>query len=211
MFHFLQILLTLPIRFFFPTKVVGRKNIPNGACIIAGNHTSNLDAPILAVHTWEKKYYLAKKELYQNKFMAFFMKRIGTIKVDREISDLSAIKQSLKTLKDNKKLVIYPEGTRVHNKDMSLGEIKSGVAMLAIKAKVPVVPMFMTKQPKLFRRNKLIIGKPFYLDSFYGKKIDNELLAQATEMIKNSIDQLRIDYFNSLTKTKKVDKIETKE
>ena len=75
MFHFFQILCTLPIRLFFPTKFIGKKNLPKGACIISSNHTSNLDAPLLAVHTWEKKYYLAKKELFNTKIKTIKLKR----------------------------------------------------------------------------------------------------------------------------------------
>ena len=63
MFHICQIIATPFLRFFFPTKFVGKKNLPKGACIIASNHTSNMDVVALATHTWEKKYYLAKKEI----------------------------------------------------------------------------------------------------------------------------------------------------
>ena len=157
MFHFFQFLLALPIRMLFPTKIIGKENIPKGACILSSNHTSNLDAVIFAVKTWEKKYYLAKKELFKNKLFGFFLKKLGAVKIDRQSNDVLAIKNCLKLLKDNKKLFIFPEGTRVHNENMELGEIKQGVAMFAIKAKVPIVPIFIVRQPKLFRRNKIFI------------------------------------------------------
>jgi len=141
MFHFYQMLLCMPIRMSYPAKIIGKENIPKGSCIIASNHTSNLDAILLALHTWEKKYYLAKKELFSNKASASFYKGLGCIKIDREKSDVNAIKTCLKVLKDGKKLVIFPEGTRNNNEGMELGEVKHGVAMFATKAKVPIVPM----------------------------------------------------------------------
>ena len=107
MFHFIQILLALPIRMLFPTKIIGKKNIPKGACILSSNHTSNMDAVVFAVKTWEKKYYLAKKELFENKLFGFFLKKVGGIKIDRQANDVTAIKNCLKVLKDNKKLFIY--------------------------------------------------------------------------------------------------------
>ena len=76
MLHLAQILLYLPFKILYPTKVIGKKNLPKGSCIIASNHTSNLDAVVFALNTWEKKYYLAKKELFKNKFMTFFFKKI---------------------------------------------------------------------------------------------------------------------------------------
>jgi 1-acyl-sn-glycerol-3-phosphate acyltransferase len=202
MFHFYQIAVCLPLRTCFPTKFVGKKNLPKGACIIASNHVSNLDAILLALHTWEKKYYLAKKELFKGKISSSFYKGLGCIQVDRQISDVSAIKNSLKVLKNGKKLVIFPEGTRVNNEDHSMGEVKHGVAMLACKAKVPIVPMYILNKPKFLHRNKVFIGKPFTLEEFYGKKLSTQELADASEIVTTKINELREIALNSLTKKK---------
>lgn len=202
MFHFIQIIAALPLRMLFPTKIIGKKNIPNGACIISSNHTSNMDAVMLAVKTWEKKYYLAKKELFKNKLFGFILKKCGAVKIDRQANDVTAIKNCLKILKNNKKLVIFPEGTRVHNENMELGEIKHGVAMFAIKAKVPIVPMFITKTPKIFRRNRIYIGEPFTLEEFYGKKLTEEELKSAGEIVTTKMQEIREYALNSLTKKK---------
>lgn len=200
MFHFCQILATPFVRMSFPTKFIGKDNIPKGACIIASNHTSNADAPLLAVHTWEKKYYLAKKELFNNKLVGFFAKKWGGIPIDRAGNDVVAIKECLKVLKNGKKLVIFPEGTRQNNENMELGEVKQGTAMLAIKAKVPVVPMFILNKPKFWRRNKIYIGKPFELGEFYGKRLSAEELTLASQKVEEKINELREFALNSLTK-----------
>ena len=202
MFHFFQIICAPFIRLFFPTKFIGKENMPKGACIIASNHTSNMDAVNLACHTWEKKYYLAKKELFKNKFINFFIKSWGGIKIDRQGNDVNAIKDSLRVLKNNKKLIIFPEGTRTNNENMELGEVKQGVAMFAIKAKVSIVPMFIMKKPKIFKRNRVVIGEPFELSEFYGKKLSAEELAVATHIVSKKMNELREQTLNSLTKNK---------
>ena len=202
MLHLAQFFLYLPFKILYPTKVIGKKNLPKGSCIIASNHTSNLDALVFALNTWEKKYYLAKKELFKKKFNAFFLKKFGAIKIDRQTSDVSAIKNSLKVLKNGKKLVIFPEGTRVNNENMELGQVKQGVSMFAIKAKTQIVPMFLYRRPKMFRRNKIFIGKPFSLDEFYDKRLDNETLSQATLIVEEKMNELREFALNSLTMKK---------
>ena len=202
MFHLVQILLTIPVRFCFPAKFVGKENIPKGPCIIASNHTSNLDAVLLAVHTWEKKFYLAKKELFKCKLFGSILKCVGAVKIDRQETDVGAIRNCMRLLKNGKKLVIFPEGTRNHNDDMQLGQVKHGVAMFAIKAKVPIVPMFITKKPRFWRKTKVVIGKPFLLEEFYGKKLDNDTLTQASDQVVAKIDQLRESQLNALTKKK---------
>ena len=202
MFHFVQILLTVPIRLSYPTKFIGKENIPKGPCIIASNHTSNLDAVLLAVHTWEKKFYLAKKELFKNKLFGSFLKTVGAIEIDRQSTDVGAIKNCMRVLKNGKKLVIFPEGTRNHNDDMQLGQVKHGVSMFAIKAKVPIVPMFIAKQPRFWRKNKVVIGQPFLLEEFYGKKLDNETLTQASDIVTAKMNELRESQLNEKKKKK---------
>ena len=108
----------------------------------------------------------------------------------------------MRLLKNGKKLVIFPEGTRNHNDDMQLGQVKHGVAMFAIKAKVPIVPMFITKKPRFWRKTKVVIGKPFLLEEFYGKKLDNDTLTKASDQVAAKIDQLRESQLNALTKKK---------
>ncbi len=200
MFHFIQILAALPVKILFPTKIIGKQNLPKGPCIIVSNHTSNTDSVLMIVNTWEKKYFLAKKELFKNKLFGWFLKKMGAVKIDRQSSDLQAIKTSLKLLKDGKKLVIFPEGTRTNNENMQLGEIKHGASMFAIKARVQLVPMFISRRPKLFKKTKIYIGKPFELSEFYGKKLDNDTLQSASQIITEKMNELHDNAYNSLTK-----------
>ena len=202
MFHFCQITASIFVRPLYPTKFIGKKHIPKGACIIASNHTSNMDVVNLATHTWEKKYYLAKKELFKSKFSGKILKIWGGIPIDRQGNDLGAIKESLKVLKNGKKLVIFPEGTRQQNEDMSLGEVKQGATMIAIKAKVPIVPMFILQKPRAFRKNKVFVGQPFELEEFYGKKLSAEELENASKIVEDKIKSLREEALKTLTKKK---------
>ena len=186
----------------YPTKFVGKKRISKGPCIIASNHTSNMDAVLLASHTWEKKYYLAKKELFENKFVGFFAKKWGGISIDRQGNDVGAMRECLKTLKNGKKLVIFPEGTRQNNEDMQLGEMKQGTAMFAIKSKSPIVPMFIAKKPRFLRFNRVYFGEPFELSEFYDKRLSAEELAKASKIVEEKINELREFVIKSLTKKK---------
>ena len=138
------------------------------------------------------------------------LKKIGAISVDRDANDIGAMKACIKALKDEEKLVIFPEGTRNRNEDMQLGEIKSGVAMFAIKTKAPIVPVFINRTPKLFKRTVITIGKPFTLDEFYGKKLDNTLSDQASAIVAGEMEKLQQNTIKSLTKKKKTAKIEKK-
>lgn len=191
MFHFIQALAYLPMAMVYPTKIVGRKNLPKGKVIITLNHTSNLDAVVLILNTWEKKYFLAKKELFVSKARSWFLKKMGAIKIDREIADVSAIKEAFKVLKNNKKLVIFPEGTRNKTEELNLQQVKHGAAMIAIKTKTPIVPLWIFNRPKAFRKTKILIGKPYELDEFYGQKLSDEVLEKASAKVAEKLNETK--------------------
>lgn len=205
MLRIAQFVLHIPFALLYPTKIKGKENLKEfkkKPLIFAMNHKSNMDAVLLALNTWEKKYYLAKKELFKNKFIGGLLKSLGAVKIDRQNTDLGAIKNCLKILKENKKLLIFPEGTRNKSEDMTLGEVKHGIAMFAIKAKVPIVPIYISRKPKIFHKTVITYGKPFTLEEFYGKKLDSALLDEAGEIVAKKMKEVKENYLQSLTKKK---------
>lgn len=213
MFHFLQALAFIPGRIIFPLRIYGRKNLPKGKAILTINHTSNLDSVIIALGTYEKKYYLAKKELFKGKIQSAFLKSLGAIKIDRSIADIGAIKNALGVLKKGKKLIIYPEGTRnksANDENFELGEVKSGAAMLAIKSKSPIVPIWIYNRPKAFRTTKVVIGKPYELDEFYGQRLGDEVLEKASAIVAGKLNEVRLECEKRFKKVKKSKKKDSK-
>lgn len=191
-FYICRFISWLPLAIFYPTRVIGRKNLIKGKAILTPNHTSAMDVVLMLANTHEKKYILAKKELFKNKFKGAILKSYGGISVDRGNNDIGAIKKALKVLKDGKKLIIFPEGTRNKNEDTSnLQEVKTGTAMIAIKSRSPIIPVWISKRPKMFRMTKIIIGKPYELSDFYDQKLSNEVLEEASKIIAQKIEELK--------------------
>ena len=145
-------------------KVVGRSNVPDGACIICANHTAIIDAVLLVLALGRKGDYgiMAKAELFKNKLFSAFFDMLNAIPVKRGKSDISAVKKSLTVLKNEKKLMIFPEGTRVGENETS--DAKSGIGMLAAKTAVPILPVYITPGRKAFRGCSLICGKAYMPD-----------------------------------------------
>lgn len=192
-FHVVQFLAYLPLKILFPTRLIGKKNMPKGKAVLCVNHTSSQDAPLLAANMFEKKYFLAKVELFNNKFKGGFMKFLGAIPINREQPTLEQIKNALGILKKGKKLIVFPEGTRVKGKveQGELGETKNGAAMFALKTKSPVIPIWISRKPRLFRLTKIYIGEPFELSEFYDKRLDEQTLNDAGKIINSKILELR--------------------
>ncbi len=186
-----RILLWIPLSIIHPTFIYGRKNRPKGKAIICSNHRSNWDIVLYLLHTKECVKILAKKELKNNKLFGFILKHLGAIFIDREGNDINAIKECMKALKEGKKLFVFPEGTRLKDESKVLGEIKSGMSMIAIKTKTPIIPIWHERKPKAFRRSNIYIGSPFELDEFYGKKLDEETLNSANQVVREKMLEVR--------------------
>lgn len=177
------------IRSMFFIKVDGRENIPqNGPVILCANHTSNFDPLVLRTQINREINFLAKKECFENKILAFVLKKFNAIPVDRNKNDLSAYKNTMRKLKDKKVIGIFIQGTR--KKDNNFDEAKNGAAMFAIKSNAPIVPVAIKSNFKLFSKVIIKIGKPIYFNNLDTKKLNREILNQATEKITNQIKLL---------------------
>ena len=174
---------------FFRIKVTGAENIPEeGACILCFNHRSLLDPPVTGVYIHRNLVFMAKEELFKIPVLGFALKKLNVIPVRRGTGDVAAIKASINVLKEGKVMVIYPEGTR--SKSGDLQSAKPGVALIATKAKAPVIPIGVTGQYGFMKKLFIKIGKPMNLDAYYDRKVPMEELHEISEKIMNDIKQL---------------------
>lgn len=154
----------------YKITVIGKENIPDmkGGYIIASNHVSNNDPPVVGI-TFKGKYnFMAKEELFQkNRFFTWLITQLGAFPVKRGAKDgAQAIEKALESIRNGRIFVIFPEGTR--SKDGTLGRAKSGVTIIAAQAKAPVVPVFIKygKKRKFRRRIQVSIGEMMPAEKF---------------------------------------------
>ena len=142
-------------------KVEGRENLPSGSYVIASNHRSYADPPLIAVTSGCSKFsFVAKAELFRNPLFGWLIRKLGAFPVSRGTGNLSVIDDSVSKIKDGRRLVIFPEGTR--SKTGKVGKGKTGVALIAARAGVPVVPAGIVYNGKLRFRSRVTVryGKP---------------------------------------------------
>lgn len=188
---------------FHPTKIYGRDNLKKGKAILSCNHRSNWDIVLWLANTRERIKILAKKELFKNKIFGSFLHWLGGIEIDRTGNDISAVKTCMKVLKEDKKLFIFPEGTRLKKEEDVLGSIKSGLALISIKTKTPIIPVWVERKPRIFRISRYYVGEAFELSEFYDMKLDEETLKQANQVVREKMLEL-------WTKTKRYKKQQKK-
>ena len=164
------------VKIFYPHKVYGVENIPEGPCIICPLH-SNLPDPFyvsIALGWNTFCHHMAKYETRKIPVLGWIMEKMGSIFVHRREQDIDSYKASVRALQAGEKLMIFPEGTRVHGDDYV--PAKTGVIRMAATTHAPIVPVYMPRDKKLFRSFDLVFGEPYYIEKA-GKK-DYERLAQ---------------------------------
>ncbi len=124
----------------FRGEYAGVENLPkSGAFMIASNHASHLDPPIVGSLIPNQVCFFARKTLWKKGFASWWLDAVGTIPVDRDGgSDVNAIKRVIQALRNDKAIILFPEGTR--SPDGNLQTAKPGVGLLACRTRVPVVP-----------------------------------------------------------------------
>lgn len=200
-FRVILVLFLKPIiKLFWIKNVKGKKNLPsNGSFIIAANHQSYFDFISLVAVLPFHLTFLAAEKFYTSKFWKPIMEYTGQIKVEREAEDKSeAVKKALMILKSGKVLAIFPQGTRSRNNKIE--KTFTGVARLAIEAKVAVVPIGIkgafevmppqAKKPKIKKIIEINIGLPMEFSKYYNANKWPALYRNITNKIMSEIGKL---------------------
>ena len=195
---------------FVSVQQVGECSIPeNGPAIIVANHTSPVD-PVLI---WTRHFvnfrrphlrvigYLTAREYFELPgFVNWVCRAMECIPVDRNGRDMQSVRSALERLKQGRLLGLFPEGRlneETPSEQLLVGD--TGIAWLALKAAVPVIPIFIENAPRspsmvwvFFRRSRvrLIYGQPLDLSAWQGKRTSPELLAEVTDHIMGSLARL---------------------
>lgn len=182
----------LILKLWFRLSYEGTENIPkDGSNIFASNHRSYTDPVFIALPTRVPLSYMAKEELFhQNVFFTGLIKAFGAFPVTRGKGDTAAIDVSVEKLEMGRNLVIFPEGTR--SKDGKVGKGKTGVALIAAIAQVPVVPVGINFEGKLKFRRKVVVrfGKPIKPEELAVKTTGPRDLKTLKTKIMNAITEL---------------------
>ena len=179
---------------FFPTRIINKKHIPKAKklnVIIACNHMSNFDLPIVAIKFCRKFTYIGKAELFKNKILGWFLKKFDVIPVDRSKADLGAIKKVLGAINKKRHVCICPQGTRSKPGEIDENTVKDGISLFALRTGTPVLPTVILKKPRIFRFNKIIVGDLIYPDMSRAK--DKEYSEEFTKLVVAKMNELLLN------------------
>jgi len=127
-------------RVAFEYRAYGQENIiEEGPAIMAANHQSYLDPPLVGITCKNEVYFLARKTLFEKRFLGPIISRVNAFPVDLARGDLPALRAIIKLLKEGHRIVIFPEGTR--SLSGRIQQARPGIGMIIARTLAPVVPM----------------------------------------------------------------------
>lgn len=127
-------------RTLFGLKVVGREHlVTEGAVLVAANHESFLDPPLVGTLYRDEMYYLARKTLMTGPLLKWIYLAWNSIPVDQERPDMTSLKTIIKLLSSGQRVLIFPEGER--SLDGTLGTAQPGVGLIAVKSGAVIQPV----------------------------------------------------------------------
>ncbi len=139
-------------------EVRGRENIPRtGGLIVASNHVSFFDPPLIGIATVRELHYLAKEELFRRPVLGPLIRTFNSIPIRRGVADMSGLSKAMEVLRGGKALIMFPEGSRM--RDGQLHPARPGVGMLAVGTDALIVPCYISGSDRpgswITRRSKL--------------------------------------------------------
>lgn len=191
-YTFARGLVKIYYKFAFRMDIQGEENIPKeGGVVLCCNHMSNLDPTTMAGFVKRPVRYIAKKELFEKRWSAKLLSALGAFPVDRQTTDMKALKTAIKLLKNGEALGIFAEGTRV--KEGEAKAAKAGVALFALKGEAPIVPICISSKYKFRSIVHIRYGEPIYLDEYKGQKVTTEMMEEITEKVMEKVREMRVE------------------
>jgi len=172
-YRFIVFLSWCVFKIFYRHKVYGLEHFVRRPGILAPNHTSYWDPPVVAISWPEEIHFLAKESLFRPFLFGPFIRALNSHPVHGDVADVSIFKTILQLLKENKYVVVFPEGKRTNGE---LQGIKPGIGMLLMRSQTSIIPTYIhgthevwgrhQKFPKPFGKTACVFGTPILYESF---------------------------------------------
>ncbi|WP_342601237.1 lysophospholipid acyltransferase family protein [Psychrobacillus sp. FSL H8-0483] len=193
MYQFTLTVAKMVVRLFGKVEVKNKHLLPkNEGYIVTCTHRGWLEIVILGICVPRSIHYMAKKELFENKFIGSFLQKINAFPVDRENPSPSSIKIPVKLLKSGEVVGIFPSGTRAAEN----APLKRGAVTISNLSKAPIVPALYVgprtlKELRKMKKATIIFGEPIYINTTSKDELaaHTELLNEQTILLENQIEK----------------------
>jgi len=174
--------------------------IENGGAIIAMNHQSFVDPPLIGICCKRDIYFLARKSLFSWPILGPLLPKMNNIPVDRDGADMSALKTMIKLVRSGECVTLFPEGTR--SNDGKIQSAKPGIGFIIAKTLAPVIPMRIFGAFEAFPRNRklptrhpitIVVGDPIYFTETDLAGNPRDIYQKLSDQVMKAIDDIQYE------------------
>jgi 1-acyl-sn-glycerol-3-phosphate acyltransferase len=204
LYDFVKITGAIPVLFWLRLRVIvyGKQNPKKikGGVLISSNHVSFTDPVLIHCVFWRRRLHcLATKDLYRNKLLTFFFNHMHCIQVDKENFSMNSLHEVCDDLKRDKAVLIFPEG-QVNRSGSEMLGLKSGVVLMAYRAKKPILPTYIVTPEKPHQRRTVLVGDPIHVHELVGKMPSMEDFERVSAYLREKELELRNHYYEKENK-----------
>ena len=193
----LRPLAALLMHTLIPTRYVRGERLDSleAPYILIANHQTLLDpVPVAARVRRYEVHFLGKKEITRFRPVKWFVTKLHMIPVDRGHADMEAMRACMKVVRDGGVLGIFPEGTR--KVEGTMEHIESGVSLIALRAGVPLIPLYVQGKFKPFHRVRVTVGDPIPLDDLRADGVNADTAARLNARITETYRRMAAEAEN---------------
>lgn len=195
LYRFYWLVLQVITRLFLGLDKKGVENIPeSGGAIVACNHRSQADPPIIGASLPRRIFYFAKAELFGKWYSSVLIEKLYTIPIKRGMFDRNALDIAVDVVRNGDWLLVFPEGTRSRDGKLKAG--KAGAAKVSFETGVPIIPACITNSNRiksvLFSNKRVAVrfGRPIYPKEYEHLEAGKERLRRMTADVMSRIGEL---------------------
>lgn len=185
-------------KLFYSTKIYGLEHTYKKGAIIAPNHASFFDPPIVSTSWPHEVHFLASDYLFKAPVLGSLIKALNSHPVHRGAADLTSIKLICSLLQNGAQVIIFPEGQRCH--DGVMAPLKQGIGLIAVKSNAAIIPTYVhgtfqiwppgKKYPKLWGKTAVVFGSPILIEELNCED-KKELQKAIIEKLSQSLHSLK--------------------
>ncbi len=190
-YRFAHAIILTPFKALFWVRVRGRGKVPrSGAFVVAPSHRSLMDIFFTGYITRRRIRFMAKEELFENRFLAWLFSALGGFPVARGSADRAALRAAQQALEGGEPVAVFPEGTRRHGRDV-VG-LFDGAAYLATRLGVPIVPVGIGGSEQILASGKtlprlhkvaIVVGDPIQPPDHGAGRVRRQEVTNVTEKV----------------------------
>lgn len=193
-YDFVKITAAIPGWIWFRMKKVyetdkAKEKIKGGALLVS-NHSGDFDPILLMFTIWYRRHhFIATKGLFDSKFKRFLFEQFHCIEIDKQNVSMASFRDIIAHLQAGKLVSMFPEGHVTKNEEVQ--QFKSGVVLMAVTAKTPIIPVYIKKRKSIWRRQCVVIGEPIHPTEMVGKIPSLSDMDKIAELLREKEKQLK--------------------